>query len=130
MPIPGDAHYVSGTNRHSVRLVTGQVVSRATAENMYAQSRGFRNNYERKQGYRAAKQSRNFGQTKAEAKRHGTSERNFTEAAARLQMEYKHAGNNYAHIDKSPGGALAKYLVSIGRRSETSDYTVGDSPKV
>jgi hypothetical protein len=97
---------------------------------MYARSAGFRSNYERKQGYRAAKQSRNFGETKEQARARGVSERDFTETAARLQMEYKRADNNYARIDKSPDGALAKYLVAIGRRSETADYAVGDSPKV
>ena len=130
MPLPKDAHYEPGTNRHSVRLGNGQIVSRATAENIRAQSAGFQSNYERKQGFRAAKQSRNFEATKEQAKAHGVSAREFTENAARLQAEYKRTGNDYSRIDKSPNGALAKYLVSIGRRSETADFAVGDSPKV
>lgn len=130
MPIPRDSHYVPGTNRHSVRLSNGQTVSRSTAENIYARSAGFGGNYERKQGYRAAKGSRAFNETKEQAKARGTSEREFTEAAARLQAEYKRNDNKYDRIDKSPNGALAKYLTSIGRRSATADYAVGDSPKV
>jgi hypothetical protein len=130
MPIPRDAHYEPGTNRHSVRLASGQVVSRATAENIYAQSRGFRSNYDRKQGYRRAKQSRNFSETKAQAARHGTSERDYTEATALLQNEYARVGNKYDRMDKSPTGAIAKYQIAIGRRDENAVHNVGDSPKV
>ena len=130
MPIPRDSHYVPGTNRHMVRLSNGQTVPRAMAENLYARSAGFRTNYERKQGFKKAKQSRNFDETKSQARQRGVSERDFTETAARLQAEYTRVGNKYDQMDKSPDGALAKYLVSIGRRSETADYSVGDSPKV
>ena len=130
MPIPRDAHYEPGTNRHSVRLSSGQVVSRATAESMYARSAGFRSNYERKQGFRLAKQPRDFDKMKAVGARHGTSERIVTERLARLQIEYRNVGNNYDRLDKSHTGALAQYQLALGRRNEGDTHSVGDSPKV
>ena len=54
--------------------------------------------------------------------------RDFKELQARLAADYKRADNKYNRLDKSPDGALAQYLVAIGRRSDTADYAVGDSP--
>jgi hypothetical protein len=126
MPIPAGSHYVPGSDRHIVRLPSGETVSRARAESMYAQERGYRSNYERKTAFRTMKQSAKYEQERAAAPVSG---REYDEARARLAAEYKREGNDYQAIDKSPNGPLAKYLVAIGRRSETADYRVGDSPK-
>jgi hypothetical protein len=127
MPIPRDSHYVPGSNRHSVRLSDGQTVTRASAERIYAQSKGFRSNYERKEAFKEIRKP-GYESAREQARHTGISKQDFKNAQARLALEYKRADNRFDRIDKSPNGALAQYLVAIGRRSDTADYAVGDSP--
>jgi len=127
MPIPRDSHYVPGSNRHSVRLSDGQTVTRASAERLYAQSQGYRSNYERKEAYKEIRKP-GYENAREQASERGMSMRDFKELQARLAADYKRADNKYNRLDKSPDGALAQYLVAIGRRSDTADYAVGDSP--
>jgi hypothetical protein len=132
MPIPRDAHYEPGTNRHSVRLASGQIVTRATAENIYAQSLGYSNNYERKIAWRDMKQSKGargqYATDMAKARARGVSAHDFKEARAQLRAEYKRNGNSWVGIDNSTTGALARYRNIIHPGYES--YPVGDSPGV
>lgn len=127
MPIPRDAHYVPGSNRHIVRLADDSTVTRATAENLFARERGYRSNYQRK---RAFQKSPPNEKAMREAERKGIDRETAKEAEDRLRADYANNSYNYRNIDKSPNGPLAKYLESIGRRSSGADYAVGDSPKV
>jgi hypothetical protein len=110
-------------------MPNGDTVTRAQAENINARSEGFTSNYDRRQSYAAFKATPSYQETRDAAKERGTSVRDFHTLGARVQSEYRHNDNKYDRMDKSPNGALAQYLVSIGRRSETADYAVGDSPK-
>lgn len=131
MPITGIGRYEPGSNRHRVILNDGRRVSRAEAENIYAQSRGFRSNYERRAAFRAARESRSFDKDYREARqRTGITKTEYTEAYGKLRREYAAKDGDWRQIDKSPDGALAQYLVSIGRRSAGADYTVGESPSI
>jgi hypothetical protein len=94
---------------------------------MYAQSQGYRSNYERKEAYKEIRKP-GYESARDLAAHTGISAREFREIQAGLAAEYKRADNKLSGLDKSPNGALAKYLVAIGRRSETADYAVGDSP--
>ena len=75
MPIPDGARYTTPARR-TVELPDGSRVSRQTAENMFAQSYGFRNEYERKQsmgsrGMRAFQARPGYQTAMAEAERPG-----------------------------------------------------------
>lgn len=131
MPIPPGSHYTS-SNRHSVQLSDGSIVSRTTAENIYAQEKGYRSNYERRSAYGQMKSDReSYERGKEQAQeRTGISGRDYDEARAALANDYRRAGNDYRQIDKSPNGPLANYLVAIGRRSDTDAHMVGDSPSI
>ena len=135
MPIPPDSHYTN-RSRHFVRLASGEIVPRAQAENLFAQGRGFHGNYERRQAYRQMKEARRYESDLIEAQRNlqrrgrHFSKREYDNARARLQAEYMRNGNSWRDIDKSPEGALAKYLEETGRRSERAEYDVGDSPSI
>lgn len=135
MPIGDIGHYTDRT-RHRVRLNDGRVVTRSEAENIYARSRGFRSQYERKRAYRGMKQARRYQRDQDDARtnfrRQGRefSKRDYDEARARLQADYARHGNSWRDIDKSPDGALAQYLVTQGKRSDTAQYAVGESPSI
>lgn len=130
MPIPHDAHYVPGTNRHQVRLNNGETVTRASAENMFARERGYRSNYQRREAFRTMQPSE---KNMREAERNGVGDtprerrENAREAEDRLRANYANANNDYRQLDKSPDGPLAKYLESIGRRRIGADYAVGET---
>jgi hypothetical protein len=94
---------------------------------MYAQSQGYRSNYERKEAYKEIRKP-GYESARDLASHTGVSKREFKEIQARLAADYKRADNKFDRLDKSPNGALAQYLVAIGRRSDTADYAVGDSP--
>lgn len=125
MPIGNIGRYTDAT-RHYVRLNDGTIVTRSTAENLFAQTKEggkFASNYERKRAFanprfRQAKASKHHRTNAAEARAHGTSQREFDAITARM-MQNPH--------DKSPDGPLADYLVATGRRSANETYPVGDS---
>jgi len=127
MPIPRDAHYVPGSNRHMVRLPDGSVVSRATAENQFARDRGYRGNYQRRQAFQKMPPNEKSMQ---QAERNGMDREAAKEAEDRLRADYANNNFNYRNLDKSPNGPLAKYLEAKGVRASGADYAVGDSPKV
>jgi hypothetical protein len=128
MPIPRDSHYVPGSGRRSVRLTGGQVVTRAQAEQIYAQGQGYRSNYERRQVSRMTRSSNRYDSDyQAARRRTGISRQDFTEARNKINREYSRNGNSWQGIDRSNEGPLAQYLVAIGRRSESADYAVGES---
>lgn len=135
MPI-GDIGRYTNRSRRFVRLTDGRVVPRATAENMYARSQGYRGNYERRQSYREMKRARRYERDIQDARDNfrrrgqGFSKREYDEARARLQAEYARHGGSWRDIDKSPDGALAKYLEATGRRAPDTPYAVGESPTV
>jgi hypothetical protein len=135
MPLPEGSRYTS-PNRHNVRLTDGRIVTRAQAENIYAESRGFRNNYERKVSFRGMKEARrydaDFRDARQNLERRGRTitRQQYNDARARLQAEYIRNGNSWRDVDKSPDGPLAKYLEETGRRSERAEYDVGESPSI
>lgn len=130
MPIKGIGEYVPGSGRHQVRLNNGDIVSRATAENMFARERGYTGNYQRRQAFQTMKPSE---KNLRDAERNGIGDtprerrENAREAEDRLRANYANANNDYRQLDKSPNGPLAKYLESIGRRQVGADYAVGET---
>jgi hypothetical protein len=130
MAIPGDAHYVPGSMRRTVQLGDGRRVSRQTAENIYARSREFRSDYERRQAYRQSKQAPGYSRDQIKAGTSGVSRRDYDEARALYFADKMRNGGDSRQVDHSPDGPLANYLVAIGRRRNTADYAVGDSPTV
>lgn len=129
MPIPNDSHYTDRT-RHNVLLGDGRTVTRATAENLFAQAHGFRNNRAYQQAYRSGgfrdfKNRPGYNRAKREAKSAGTSTKDLNAAMAAF---YEH--ENINKRDNSPDGPKAKMLEAMGRRSPGAEYRVGDSPSV
>jgi hypothetical protein len=110
-------------------LGDGRTVTRQTAENMHAKERGYTSDYERRQAFKESKAHGGYERDADRARGQGISTREFNERRAALYADYKRNDNNWRGIDKSPNGPLAKYLVAMGRRSESADYAVGDSPK-
>jgi len=137
MPIPDDAHYVAGTGRRTVRLGNGETVSRARAENVFAQSMGFRNNYDLKTssaGYRAglnARGKRLFDQNMREARNTGgrEGEKRAAALAVKLGQERRQSGRSGRQTaSHRPGSTLDKFLVETGRRGASDvPVNVGDS---
>jgi hypothetical protein len=128
MAIPRDAHYVPGSRRVYVQLSNGDIVSRQTAENMYAQQTGFSSDYSRRRAFRFLdRKSNHYKQGLESARENGISKRDFDNLAAHVAADY---AANKADMDKSPDGPLANYLVAIGRRQDTDRWFVGDSPSV
>jgi hypothetical protein len=129
MPIPSGSHYTD-PSRHHVRLGNGSVVTRATAENIFAQGHGFKNNREYQRAYRSAGFSQyqnrpGYRSARIEANLSGTSTKDFNAAAARYYAnEYRN------RLDNSPDGPKAKMLEAMGRRTPGSEYRVGESPSV
>lgn len=122
MPIGNIGRYTDAT-RHYVRLNDGNVVTRATAENMYAQSQGYGTNYERKKAYanpkfRAVKNSPRHVRNARSAEARGMSKQEFDALTARMMQD---------PANKAPDGPLADWLVATGRRSANETYPVGDS---
>jgi hypothetical protein len=135
MPI-GDVGKYTDRSRHFVRLNDGRVVPRAEAENIQARRQGFAGNYERRQAFRQMKRSPGYqrdvreARTNRERRNREFSKQDYDNAKARLQAEYIRNGNSWQDIDRSPDGALAKYLEESGRRSEQAEYNVGESPSI
>ena len=144
MPI-GDVGKYTDASRHFVELPNGNVVTRATAENMYARASGFKSNYELKQamkharangfrssqelkqamnsnGYTEFKTRKGYDKGLRQAKASGTSETEYKVTAARYYSNPDNKGDN------SPDGPKAKMLEAMGRRSPGNDYNVGESP--
>jgi hypothetical protein len=125
MPIGNIGKYTDRT-RHYVRLSDGSVVTRATAENMYAQTSqggGFTSQYARRQAYRnptfrAAKERRAYQANRAAAEQAGTSPKEFEALTAKLYANPE---------DKSPDGPLAQWLTATGRRSANDTASVGET---
>ena len=122
MPIGNIGRYTDAS-RHYVRLNDGNVVTRATAENMYAQSQGYGSNYQRKRAYanpkfRQARKSPRHIQTAKAAEARGMSKQDFDALTARMMAD----PNNNA-----PDSPKAEWLVATGRRSANETYPVGDS---
>lgn len=129
MPIPTGARYVDPTRR-MVLLPDGSRVTRQQAENIFAQSHGFRNEYERKQamgsrGMRSFQNRPGYQTAMNEAHAAGINRKDFNAAAARY---YENENEN--RNDNSPGGPKAKLLEAMGRRSPGSEYAVGESPAI
>lgn len=129
MPIPTGARYTDRTRR-TVQLPDGSRVSRQSAENLFAQTHGFRNEYERKQamgsqGMRSFQNRPGYQTAKAEARAAGIPAKDFNAAAAQY-----YANEELNKHDNSPDGPKAKLLEAMGRRSPGSEYTVGESPTI
>ena len=122
MPIPSGSHYTD-SSRRTVRLADGSMVSRSQAENMFARDRGYRSSYERRQTHRIAGGARRVRDVTKGAPDPDQAARDYRE----LQRDYARNDNDYRNIDKSPDGPLARYLRSIGRKTDTT-YFVGESP--
>lgn len=120
------AHYIPGTERRLVRLPDGSVVSRQTAENIFAQQMGARNIRELDRNRREAEskgtyQSKWYRQDLEAARREGRlTETEFRNLAAQVS----------ASRDTGPDSPLAQYLYSIGRRTGYETYNVGETPNV
>jgi hypothetical protein len=129
MPIPDGARYTSPARR-TVELADGSRVSRQNAENLFAQSHGFRSEYDRKKAYgspgmRAFMSRPGYQSAASEARAAGVSRKDFNAAAARY-----YANENVNRADNSPDGPKAKMLEAMGRRSPGTDYAVGESPSI
>lgn len=131
MAIPRNSHYVPGSGRKFVQLPNGDVVPRASAENMAARAIGAYNNYQVKQARNAAKASGMFNSERFTTDRESAratgrlTDKEFATMAAVTSYQAKQ-GN----LDNGPGSPLAFYLWSIGRRSSPVDYSVGETPTV
>jgi hypothetical protein len=126
MPIPDKSRYLPG--RKLVRLPDGRTITRSAAENMEAQKRGFRSNYQRRQIFRGMKEQKSYGRDLQRAKERGVSKETFDRLRSQYELDRQHGTSN---IDKSPDGPLSQYLKAIGRRSDSAaDWPVGDSPGI
>jgi hypothetical protein len=127
MALPDGAHYVPGTGRRTVQLSNGDIISRQTAENLSAQTRGFNSDYERRQAYRLSKQAPGYDADLSRARAHGTSRQDFDNARARMLADYERAKKSGRPQDKSVDGPLDKYLKATGRKDDSSQVPVGQS---
>lgn len=126
MPIRGIGKYTD-SSRTQVRLNSGQIVSRADAENRYAQSQGYRSDYERRQAYRESRESKVYEKELQAARDRDISRAEFREVHAKMMHDYRQHGSG---MDRSPNGPLAQYLEAMGRRQTGLDYNVGETPSV
>jgi hypothetical protein len=125
MPIGNIGKYTDRT-RHNVRLNDGTIVSRSTAENMFAQTPeggGFKSQYARRTAYRnpafrAARERRAFRVNQQEAISAGTDPKVFEALTAKMYA---------SPDDKSPDGPLAEWLTATGRRSANDTASVGET---
>lgn len=131
MAIPSDAHYVPGTFRRAVRLGDGSLVSRQTAENIFAQSVGAKNDYALRQAYRKAgdiTRSTTYQRNLIRARASGMSDKQFKALAARLSAEPRTERGKIANTE--PGSPLDRYLKATGRRSDDAPWAAGETPSV